>query len=140
MAIAALTPRVRTIVICNTVSASLPEDDVFSLDGVRHNIRAPSLPCHVPLELFLLLSSARKGTYLGKVFVMNERTERLVRYGRFDAVFHEDNALLPTSVDLGNCVFREPGRYTFEVYFTVRGGDGDILKGEHPFTVLADED
>jgi hypothetical protein len=61
MAVVALTPRVRTIVVCDDVSASLTEDRVFTLEGVRFEIRAPALPCRAPLHVFLVLSSPGKG-------------------------------------------------------------------------------
>jgi hypothetical protein len=35
MAVVAVTPRIRTIVICDDVSASLTEDGVFTLEGTR---------------------------------------------------------------------------------------------------------
>ncbi len=52
--------------------------------------------------------------------------------------FEEDNELLPLYVDVGECVFADAGAYSFEIYFSARDGS-DALKGEHPFTVLADE-
>jgi hypothetical protein len=61
MAVAAVTPRVRTIVVCDDVSASLTEDGVFTLEGVRLHLEAASFPWHAALKLFLLLSSPRKG-------------------------------------------------------------------------------
>jgi len=44
MAVAAVTPRVRTIVICDDVSASLTENGVFTLEGVRLHLEANSFP------------------------------------------------------------------------------------------------
>jgi hypothetical protein len=49
MAVAAVTPRVRTIVIrtiviCDDVSASLTENGVFTLEGVRLHMQATSFP------------------------------------------------------------------------------------------------
>ncbi len=139
MAIAAVTPRVRTIVICDDVSASLTENGVFTLEGVRSHLEATSFPCPAALSLFLLLSSPRKGRYSGKILVVNERTDRPIRYVKFLATFQEDNELLPLYVEVGDCVFPQPGLYSFEIYFSARGG-GDALKGEHPFTVLSHEE
>ncbi len=138
MAVAALTPRVRTIVICDEAEPSLIEDGVFNLEGVRQHLGAPSFPVHSPLNVFLLLSSARKGSYPGKVLVVNEKDNRSVRYIKFVAVFGRDNQLLPMYVDIGNCVFGEAGQYNFEVYFSASGSEA--LKGEHPFTLFAQED
>jgi hypothetical protein len=139
MAVAALTPRVRTIVICDDVFASPIEDSVFTLEGVRFGLTASSFPWHKRLNLFLLLSSARKGKYSGKVLVMNERTDKAIRYVKFVAAFPQDNDLLPLYVDLGDCVFPQAGQYNFEIYFSARGG-GEALKGEHSFAVHSHED
>lgn len=139
MAAAALTPRVRTIVICDDVAASKTENGVYTLEGVRCQFEAPSFPWRRALHLFLLLSSPRKGEYSGKILVLNERTDKAIRYVKFIASFEDDNVLLPLYVDIGDCVFPEAGQYNFEIYFSARGG-GEALKGEHPLTVLSYED
>ena len=136
MAVAAVTPRVRTIIICDDVSASLTETGVFTLEGVRLHLEASFFPHRAALNLFLLLSCPRKGRYAGKILVVNERNDKPVRYVKFVVTFQEDNELLPLHVEVGNCVFPEAGPYSFEVYFSARSG-GDALKGEHPFTVLS---
>jgi hypothetical protein len=139
MAVAAVTPRVRTIVICDDVSPSLTEIGVFTLEGVRLHLEAAAFPYRAALNLFLLLSCTRKGKYSGKILVVNERNDKTIRYVKFLAVFEEDNELLPLYVEVGDCVFPEAGPYSFEIYFSARGG-GDALKGEHPFTVLSHEE
>jgi len=139
MAVAAVTPRVRTIVICDDVSASLIEEGVFNLEGVRSHLAALSFPCRSALSLFLLLSSARKGEYSGKILIVNERTDKAIRFVKFAATFEHDNELLPLYVGIGDCVFREAGQYNFQIYFAARGG-GEALKGEHPFNVLSYEE
>src|SRR5438876_8861836 len=93
MAVAPVTPRVRTIVICDDVSASPTEEGVFTLEGVRQHLEAGSFPCRVSLNLFLLLSSPRKGKYAGKILVVNEQANKAVRYVKFIATFEEDNEL-----------------------------------------------
>src|SRR5262249_40919591 len=122
MPVAAVTPRVRTIVICDDVSARLTESGVFTLEGGRTHLETPSFPCHAALSLFLLLSSHRKGRYSGKILivnilVVNARTDKPIRYVKFSAMFEEDNELLPLYVEVGNCAFPEAGLYTFEIYF-----------------------
>ncbi len=139
MAVAAVTPRVRTIVICDDVSASRTEARVFNLKGARQHLEAASFPCRAALRVFLLLSSSRKGKYPGKILIVNERTDRLIRYVKFFAAFERDNALLPLYINVDNCVFPEEGHYNFEIHFSARGG-GEVLKGEHPFTVLSPEE
>ncbi len=139
MAAAALTPRVRTIVICDDVSASLKEQGVFTLHGVRLHLKAASFPHRAALSLFLLVSSPRKGRYAGKILVVNERSDRPIRYVKFLATFQEDNELLPLFIEVGDCVFPEAGVYHFEIYFSTRGG-GEALKGEHPFAVHSREE
>jgi hypothetical protein len=135
MAVAAVTPRVRSLVICDDLSASRAEDRVFTLKRVRQHLKATSFPWRAALRLFLILSTPRKGKYPGKILIVNERNERLIRYVKFSAMFEKDNELLPLYVDLGDCVFPEAGHYNFEVYFAAR--DGEVLKGEHLFTVLS---
>ncbi len=135
MAVAALTPRVRTIVICDAVSASRTEDRVFTLKGVRQHLKATSFPLRAKLRVYLLLSSPRKGRYSGRVLIVNERNERVIRYEKFLAEFEDDNELLPLYVNMSECVFHEAGRYNFEVHLTAHDG-GETLKGEHPFDVF----
>jgi hypothetical protein len=138
MAVAAVTPRVRTIVIGDAVAASLTEAGVFTREGVRQHLEAASFPSRAALNVFLLLSSPRKGNYAGKILLVNERNDRPIRYVKFDATFQEDNELLPLDVALADGVFPEAGLYSFQVYFSARGGEA--LKGEHPFTVFAHEE
>jgi len=138
MAVAAVTPRVRTIVICDDVSLSLTEIGVFTLEGVRLHMQAEFFSHGAALSLFLLLSCPRKGKYPGKILVVSDRSDKPIRYAKFVAIFEEDNELLPLYVEIGNCMFPEAGSYTFEVYFSAAGGDA--LKGEHPFTVLSPEE
>jgi hypothetical protein len=71
--------------------------------------------------------------------VVNARSDRPVRYVKFDATFHGDNELLPLCVEAGECVFPEAGLYIFEIYLSARHG-GEVLKGEHPFTVRSREE
>jgi hypothetical protein len=139
MTVAALTPRVRTIVICDAVSVSRTEDRVFTLKRVRQHLEAASFPLRVELRVYLLLSSPRKGRYPGKVLIINERNDRRIRYAKFVAEFEEDNDLLPLYVNIANCVFPEAGHYNFAVFFSAHDGD-EVLKGEHPFKVLSQEE
>jgi hypothetical protein len=138
MAVVALTPRVRTIVVCDDISASMTEDRVFTLEGVRFEILAPALPCRTSLFLFLALSSPRKGVFPGRILLIDEQNEKALRYIKFAAEFEEDNQLMPYAVDLGACDFPSDGLYRFEVYFSIRGAEA--LKGEHPITVICDEE
>jgi len=87
----------------------------------------------------LLLSSPRKGKYTGKILVVNEQANKAVRYVKFLATFEEDNELLPLYVEVGDCIFPDASQYSFEIYFSARDGS-EALKGEHPFTVLAEEE
>jgi hypothetical protein len=107
-------------------------------DPVDPQLSAESFPWRAPLSLFLLLSSPRKGRYAGKILVVNERSDKPIRYVKFVASFQEGNELLPLYVDVGECLFPEGGLYTFEISFSARGGEA--LKGEHPLTVLSGEE
>ncbi len=138
MALAAVTPRVRAILVCDEISSNPTEYEVFNLEGVRQQLYAESFPWRVPLSVFLLLSSPRTGQYPGRIVILNEANDRLVRYIKFVANFQEANQLVSLSVELGDCVFPMIGRYTFEVHFSSR--DGDVQKGEQPFSILQHEE
>jgi hypothetical protein len=139
MAAAAVTPRVRTIVICDEVTPSSIEAGVFTLEGVRQHVEATALPWRGSLSVFLLLASPRKGRYEGKVLVVNERTDRTVRYVKFTAPFEHDNELIALAVEMEDCLVPETGAYTFEVYLSAPTGE-EALKGEHPFIVSTREE
>jgi hypothetical protein len=139
MAAAAVTPRVRTIIICDDISASETEEGVFNLEGVRQRLYAESFPWRAELSVLLLLSSARKGRYPGRLVIVRDRDERVIRYLNFLTAFQGDNELLFVPLEIGSCVFPAPGPHTFRVSFTSQRGE-EALKGEHPFAVLSDEE
>jgi len=140
MADAAFTPRVRVMVVCEDVTASEIENGVFDLAGVRQHLEADSFPWSCQLNLFLVLSNPRKGTYQGTILVVNDQTDRVIRYARFPARFEEDNEILPVSVEIAPCEFPEPGQYSFQIWFSAGGNRGDVQKGEQPFHVLEKEE
>jgi hypothetical protein len=139
MAAAAVTLRVRTIVICDDISGSVTERGIFTLGGVWLHLAASSFPCRATLSLYLLLSSPRHGKYARKVLVVHEQSDRTIRYLNFVASFAEGDQLLLLYVPIGDCVFPEAGTYNFEVYFSARDG-GEALKGEYPFNVFPREE
>jgi hypothetical protein len=139
VAVAAVTPRVRTIVICDEVLASPIEDGVFTLEGVRQHLQAELFPWPSSLSLFLLLSCPRKGKYPGKILIVNERNDKPIRYVKFLATFEQNNELLPLNIEIDHCVFPEAGQYVFEIYFSLPHG-GEALKGEHPFTIFSNQE
>jgi hypothetical protein len=130
---------VRTIIICDDVTASEIEDGVFNLEGVRQSLYVASFPWRADLSVLLLLSSARKHRFTGKVEIKRDRDGRVIRYQEFLAAFPEDNYSLFVPVEMDSCLFPEPGWYTFQVSFFAPDG-GDTLKGEHPFAVLSAEE
>jgi hypothetical protein len=93
MAAAALTPRVRIMVVCDDVTASATEDGVYTLECVRQRIHAGSLPCNQNLHVYLLVACPRPGRYEGAVGVTNIETARLVRWAPFDVTFAKPTTL-----------------------------------------------
>ena len=85
------------------------------------------------------MSCPRKGRCSGKILLVNERTEKPVRYVKFLAALQEDTQLLPLYLELGDCAFPEAGQYNFEIHFSACDG-GEALKGEHPFRVVCHEE
>jgi hypothetical protein len=135
MAAAALTPRVRVMVVCDAIKPSRIEADVFDLKGVRGHLTAASFPFVPPrLWLFLLLSSPRPGDYPGYIVVTNDRTGKAIFHGKIAPVFQEEFELLPVLMQL-RCKFLEPGRYTIQVCF-FQEETADVVKGEQPLYIL----
>src|SRR4051794_8769638 len=62
---AALTPRVRVLAVCDEAITSEIEPNVLTLEGVRHGFGAESFPCLRALNVYLMLSYARGGTFDG---------------------------------------------------------------------------
>jgi hypothetical protein len=138
MTAAALTPRVRAMVVCDAAIPSETEGGVYHLDGVRIQMTAGSLPYCRNLSVFLLLGSPRRGTYPAWVRIVNS-SGKAIRYKKFRAAFQQDNELLPLVVDIANCIFRMPGEHAFEVWFATIDGDA-AQKGELPFFLHEDEE
>ncbi len=117
MAVSAVTPWVRTIVICDDVSASLTENGVFTLQGVRLQLEAPSLPCRAALVLFLLLSSPRKWKYGGKILVVNERSDRPIRYVKLLATSRKTTNCCLCTLESANACFPKPTSTVLRSFF-----------------------
>lgn len=139
MPAAALTPRVRIMVIRDGVRESKIEAGVFHLKGVRQALTAHDFP-FVPsrLWLFVLLSSPRAGEFPGYVRVVNDQTDRVIFHGHLEPRPHFgiDSRLWAVRYPL-RCKFPEQGSYTMQVWFFQEHGS-DVLKGEMPFTVATE--
>jgi hypothetical protein len=135
MAAAALTPRVRVMVVCDAVRASSLEDGVFDLRGVRDYLRAASFPFRPRrLWLYLVLSSPRTRRYPGSVVIIDDETGKTIFHSKINPTFLEAIRFLPLPMRL-NCTFPRPGRYTIEVRFLQDEGP-DVVKAEQPFYVF----
>jgi hypothetical protein len=137
MTAAALTPRVRVMVVCDGIKPSQVEDAVFHLRGVRHYAAADSFP-FTPRRfcVYLLLSSARKGRYPGYVRIIDSEAGKTISYRKLDPVpvFDEEVEFLPLPIRMP-CEFPHAGRYLIEVWF-FREETPDAIKAEQPFEVL----
>jgi hypothetical protein len=139
MSAAALTPRVRVLVLCDEVIESEIEEAVFTLVGVRQQLVGDSYPLTASLSLFLVLSSPRKGAYQGNVVIVRVQTDKSLRYSKFEVEFDEDHQVQPLYLDLGECEFPEAGQYVIQVWFSPGQGQ-DVLKAEHPFDLFEYEE
>ena len=129
-----MTPRVRVMVVCDDVIESEIEEDVFTLENVRHQLLTESHTAWIDLNVFLWLSGPRTGTFPGKVTVISSKSGKTIRYEKFDAIFDEDEDAQFTFVPLETCQFPETGRYFFEVWFMDEKGN-EVQKGEQPFDI-----
>ncbi len=135
MSAAALTPRVRVMVICDEATPDETEPGVFDLRGVRQYVVADAFPATHDLSVYFLLSSARRGVFEGKLLVVESMTDKTLRYAKFSVDFEWDNQIVPLQLDAGECHFADPGNYEIQVWFTAAGGE-EALKGEFLFEVL----
>src|SRR6266446_6586838 len=130
---AALTPRVRTLVICDGIRASKIEANVFHLRGARSHIIAEAFPVHRRLRLFVILSSPRAGRFPSYVKVVDDETYQAVFYGQVDPspLFPDAADFLPLDLPI-QVRFPRAGRYTLQLWFFQETTD-DVLKMEQPF-------
>jgi hypothetical protein len=133
---AAFVPRVLILVVCDEVVSDELEAGVFNLIGVRQQHTVEFFPWAGRMTLFLLLSSARRGTFRGTALVRH--LDRNIRAAsvEFDVEFPGDNLVLPLWVNLEGCEFPEAGRYVVEIFFARGTRGADVLKGEQLFDVL----
>ncbi len=139
MAAAALTPRVRSMVVCDDATASDIEVGVYTLQGVRQRLVSDVLPCRRDLDVFLLLSCPRRGTHRGWIRVAAYPSDTAVRMESFKARFTTENELLAVIVSVDNCLFSSTGDFVFEVWFEA-GNAEPVQTGEQPFAVLQAEE
>jgi hypothetical protein len=132
----AVTPNVKGIIICDGISGSDVERNVFTAENIRQRATIPRFD---PLHLFLQLDCARKGADTGEVRLSCELDLILAR--TFTVNFEEDGGayegVYVTELD-PSLAFPEPGRYTFQVFFHFPGSSA-ILKGERSFDVSEEE-
>ena len=137
MTAAALTPRVRVMVICDGIKPSQIEDGVFHLRSVRHYVVANSFPfVSKRFCLYLLLSSPRKGRYPGYIQLIDDQAGKTISYRKIEPVpvFNGDREFLPMPVRM-SCEFPHAGRYIIQVWF-FREETPDVIKAEQPFEVF----
>jgi len=133
---AALTPRVRTMVICDRIRESKTEAGVFDLKGVRQSVTTDIFPC-IPRQLWLfsLLWSPRSGRFPGYVRIVNEQNDKTIFHAHLNPmpIFDAGSGVMPLRTQL-RCSFPEPGKYTVQFWF-FQEFEPDVLKGEMPFEI-----
>src|SRR5262245_41338188 len=117
MSAAALTPRVRNLVVCDEATRSEIEDEVFTLEGVRYGFGAESFPCVRDLDVYLLLSHPRGGQFAGEVRLVPFDEAKLIRMTKFTADFDVSPGIRALTVDLANCAFPEAETNMIQIYF-----------------------
>jgi hypothetical protein len=133
MSAAALSPRVRALVVSDEAFEHDTEAGVYTLEGARLSFEATTFPCIRSLWVYLLLSYPRGSRFEGQVRLLDDRDEKVIRYAKFSADFSAGDYLIPVLVEMDNCSFPAPGSYTFQVHFSTRLGDAQ--KSEQSFHV-----
>ena len=126
MSNAALTPQIRTFLFCDEVVRSEIEEEVYYLEGVREQFVVDSFPHWHSLEIFLGLAYRSGGTFRGKVCLKRDETEEIIQEVEFIVTFDIEDEGVFFPVELGPCIFPEPGRYTGELWFT--GAKGQAVQ------------
>src|SRR5689334_9204585 len=113
---AAVTPRVRTLVVCDSIRASRVEENVFHLRGARSHVSAAAFPVRRRLRLFVVLSSPRPGRFPSYVKIIADQTNQAVFYGQVDPspMFPDAVDLLPLDLPI-HVRFPSAGRYTLQL-------------------------
>ena len=110
MSMAALTPQVRTFLFCDEAVLSDIEDAVFNLEGVRQLILVDSFPHWHSLNLFLALVYPPGGTFSGVIRLVENETEDVIHQTAFDVAFDAGDDALFLPIEVGPCIFTEPGK------------------------------
>ena len=137
---AALTPRVRTLVVCDGIRASKSQESVFHLRGARAHLIADEFPFRRRLELFLILSSPRPGRFPSYLKVIEDQSDQAVFYGQVQPSpsFLDAGDLLVMGVPV-QVRFPRAGRYTLQIWFFQETA-ADVLKMEQPLYVFEGEE
>ena len=131
-----VTPRVRMLAVCDEVQEHPDEANVCDLIGVRQQVFADRLPYPRTLQVYLLLSCPRNGSFQGEVWVWNDQSDKPILCRHFDVDFATPDEFVPVVVPMP-CRFAQEGEYTIRVIFVLPALDQvDKIKHEQPFYVL----
>ncbi len=138
MSLAVMTPRLRSFVFCDEVVLSDIEDAVYNLEGAREQIVVDSFPHWHSLNVFLALAYFQGGSFRGQISLIQDDTEEIIQDADFFVSFdsEDDGVFLP--VELGSCIFPEPGGYTGEIWF-FGGKDQMVQKGQRSILLIQRE-
>ena len=138
MSLALLTPQLRSFLFCDEVVLSDIEDAVYNLEGAREQIIVDSFPHWHSLNVFLALAYFQGGSFRGQISLTQDETEEIIQDADFFVSFdsEDDGVFLP--VELGSCIFPEPGRYTGEIWF-FGGKDQMVQKGQRSILLIQRE-
>ena len=138
MSMAMLTPGIRAILFCDEVLLSDLEDAVFNLEGLRQQVLVESFPHWHSLNVFLSMAYQRGGTFRGSISLIQDETGEVIGEEDFEVNLDSDDDGIFLPVELGSCIFPEPGSYTGEVYF--HSDDGRrVQKGERKLLIIQRE-
>jgi hypothetical protein len=134
----ALTPNLRAFLFCDQIIGSEIEEAVFDAEGIRDRIVVDSFPHWHSVNGFLALAYHPGGTFSGAIRLVEYETEDRIHEINFQVTFdpEDDGVFLP--IDLGPCIFPEPGRYNGEVWFFGVEGQ-EIQKAERSILLMKRE-
>lgn len=124
--------RVHVLVICDEVEELPGGENLFTLSGVRTQIRAPSFPYVHPQLCIYLQITGHEGIATGHIVVVNEATdEEIVQVPIAAFQLSGPLEIIPIWLRIRDCEFPEPGVYWFQMFLNEK------LVRERRFHVLA---
>jgi hypothetical protein len=108
--------RIHVLVLCDEIEKRLGEEDVFTLRGVRTQVRVHSFPYRPPQFCVYLQVTGHEGTASGHVLAVREATEEEMVSAPIDDIqLRGPLTVVHVGLRIRNCEFPVPGVFWFQM-------------------------